>query len=458
MRLRQSLVAALLTMTAAFPTWAATYYVAPKDAKIVGTPDGSKGKPWASPLTALAKAKAGDTILLMDGSYDGLIIKDRAFTSPVTVRSLNGKKARLDRISVDGKSRNLVFQSLSVWPSNSGAKANRLQVSGTSSDIVFDGMDVRGSQDGSNYPNWSKADWLARDMKGIHSKGSSVTIKNSTLTGLGFAVVLEGPKTVALNNTIQGFSGDGLRVQGDNSVISGNRITDCVRYNANHPDAIQSWSQNGKPVTGLVIENNTILEWSNPKVSKYRCSLMGISFFDGFYDDITIRNNVVASTSYHGIALYGGRKAKIVNNTVVNIKGQAVSYPWIKVNSHKNGSPSRDVIQANNIAMSFSIQSNTTNKTISDNSVIKYPAKVLQDVTKFNYRPKADSGLVDTGDATYAPKTDIVNNKRPSGKAPDRGAYEANSSPAPSSDPNTTTDAAAPPPSSTTAGKWLVAP
>lgn len=450
MPLRQSLVAALFTIAAAFPSWAATIYVAPAGAKIAASPDGSKSKPWANPLTALGKAKAGDTILLLDGDYTELIIKNRAFDAPVTIRSANGKKARIERISVEGKSSNLVFQNLSVWASDpTKAGANRVQTGGT--DIVFDGLDVRSSKDATSYPTWNKNQWLSRNsMKGFSSTGTRITMKNSTFTGLGFAVVLSGPENNLLNNTIQGFRGDGLRVLGNNSIIRGNRITDCVRVDNNHMDGIQSWSRDGKPVKGLVIEGNTIIDWSNPVRAFGYCPLQGIGFFDGFYDDLVIRNNVIATSTYHGISVYGVRNAEITNNTVVNSKGENKSSPWLAVNNHKNGTPSTNVVTSNNLAMKFTGVSSAANKRVATaNSVILYPARVFQDITKFNYRPKAESGFVDTGDVTYAPATDIANNSRPAGGAPDRGAYEVNSKPVAATD----NPAPTPPP-----GKWLTAP
>ena len=168
-------------------------------------------------------AKAGDTILLMDGDYDNLVIKQRAFSSPVTIRSMNGKKARLERISVEDGSQNIVFHNLSVWPSDTSTSlGNRLQTGGSVKDIVFDGLDVRGDRNAASYPEWTKAQWEEHNMKGIHSRGTRVTIRNSTFTGLGFAVVLEGPETKVVNNSIRGFSHDGLRVLGNGSVIKGN--------------------------------------------------------------------------------------------------------------------------------------------------------------------------------------------------------------------------------------------
>jgi hypothetical protein len=432
---------------------ATTHYVAPKGATISGTPNGTKENPWRDPSKALSVAKAGDTILLMDGNYDGLIVKQRAFSSPVTIRSMNDKKARLERISIEDGSQNITFQNLSVWPSDtSTSKANRLQTGNSVKDIVFDGLDVRGDRNAASYPGWTKAQWEEHNMKGIHSRGVRVTIKNSTFTGLGFAVVLEGPQTKAVNNSIRGFSHDGLRVLGNESVIKGNLITDCVRINSNHPDGIQSWSVGGKPVDGLLIEGNAIIEWSNPTKSSIGCGLQGIGFFDGFYDNIVIRNNIVAITAYHGISVYGGRNLSIINNTVVNIGGKSVEYPFIKIADHKNGTPPSNVTRANNLAMQFSRSDKTINFKSNKNSVILSPAKVFVDIAKFDYRLKSTSTYIDSGDATFAPSTDVRDHRRPAGAGPDRGAYEMNSTPATQDSGSSTTS------TTSTAGKWLSAP
>jgi parallel beta-helix repeat protein len=191
---------------------------------------------------------------------------------------------------------------------------------------------------------------------------------------------------------------------------------------------MQSWVTNGSSVKDLTIEGNAIIEWSNPTKSRLRCQLQGIGFFDGFYDNLVIRNNVISVTAYHGISVYGARNAEVINNTVVNGKGSASTYPWIGVFKHKNGSPSKDVMVANNLAMGYHGKTNVTNRrTYTANSTITYPAKVFTDVTKFNYLPKVGSGFIDNGATTVAPKVDIRSYKRPAGKGPDRGAYETGS-------------------------------
>lgn len=381
MRLSRAALA-LLLMPLALPAWSATYYVAAKGAATSGTSDGSKARPYKTPDAALSKAKGGDTILLMDGSYGDLIVNNRSYTSPVTIRSMNGKKARANRISVEGKSSNLVVQNISVWPGNSDADRNdRVRAGSSSKDVVFDGLDVRSDANAGSYATWSKSKWAARNMKGINSTGTRVTVKNSTFTGLGFSAVLSGASNKALNNTIQGFSMDAVRVLGDNSVIQGNRIVDAVRVNGNHPDAIQSWSRNGKPVKGLVIADNTIIEWASKQKSPLSARVQGIGFFDGFFDDITVRGNTIAVTSYHGISIYGARRGSVTGNTVLNGKGQTSTYPWIGIYSHKNGKPSTDVKVTGNQAMKFTGKTNTGNRVVySGNSVIKDPSSQLTDL------------------------------------------------------------------------------
>lgn len=429
MRLRPYLLATGLILSAGAPSLAATYYVAPRDATPCAAPTGTQSCPFSTPDAAMSKAKAGDTILLKDGEYDGWEISGEAPATPITIRSQNGKSARLEWIRVTDGSQNLVIQNLSLWPSNPDtAGATRISVS-ESSQIIIDGMDVRSAEDAADYPNWDSDTWANRNIKGVQTRfGSNVTIRNSSFMGLGYAAVLLEDGDIFENNQIRGFSMDGLRVLGDDVVVRGNLITDCVRINANHPDGMQSWSQNGHPVKNMVIEGNAILEWSNPVVSAKRCRLQGIGFFDGWYDDITIVNNVISTTAYHGISLYGARRATVVNNTVVNGLSEKQSYPWIGIFKNKNGTPSTDVTVQNNLVMKMVASSSSTNRNVvRTNSIIGNPDKVFTDAAAFDYRPKADSGFIDTGNPDVAPPVDLRQYRRPAGNGPDRGAYETGS-------------------------------
>ncbi|MEZ5770712.1 MAG: choice-of-anchor Q domain-containing protein [Defluviimonas denitrificans] len=148
--------------------------------------------------------------------------------------------------------------------------------------------------------------------------------------------------------------------------------------------------------------------------------------FDGMFDGFVIRNNVIASTHYHGITINGALNSKIVNNTVVNITGQKTNYPWVMLSPHKNGTPSKNVDVANNLAMDIRVKPNPSLGHTVLNNVI--PGSIFNDFTapgNQDYTLKSGSSAIDKGAAAYAPQDDLVGAARPKGKAPDAGAYES---------------------------------
>jgi parallel beta-helix repeat protein len=426
MRLRRYLMAAAFMISTSVPGWAATYYIAPKGAKISATADGSQAKPWASVGSAIKVAKGGDTILLMDGLHGGIKLNNAAPDAPVTISSMNGKKAQVEWIYLLGTTRNFVFRDLSIWPSNLNAvERGRLVETGAGvSDVTFENLDIRGSVDAANYPAWTLEDWNKRRFTGIMTYGPRSAIINNKITGISFGIQTLGDNSLIANNRVSGFAGDGMRALGQKSTVRNNTVTDCVQVSANHMDGFQSWR-----VEGLVLDGNTIMEWTNTKVSPLRCKLQGIGLFDGFYNNLIIQNNVISISAYHGISVYGAQNAKIINNTVVSASGNPAKSPWLRVFPHKNGTPSTDVMVANNLAMSFGGTSSPANRVASiANTVITYPATMFSDVKRFNYIPKVASGFIDTGDIANASKADIMGTPRPVAKGPDRGAFEMQSS------------------------------
>jgi hypothetical protein len=194
----------------------------------------------------------------------------------------------------------------------------------------------------------------------------------------------------------------------------------------------------------MTVENNTFIEWNSPVVNPLRCALQGIGFFDGPYQDLIIRNNVISTAQYHGISVYGGINVKILNNTVVNNNGIEGSTPWIGVWNNKDGTPPQNVLVANNLAMSVGGDA-TSGVTFVNNSTLMGLSTVFQNIATFDYRPTSASGFIDTGDVGDAPPTDIVGAARPYGAGPDRGAYEISgtsggtTTPPPVTTPPTTT-------------------
>lgn len=424
------LAMALIALTTAWsqPVTAADYYVAADGVIFPGTPNGSLTHPWKTVTDALnsGRINGGDNILLMDGEH-GILKVQKSFTSAVTIKSQNARNAHVEYIYVLAPTNNLIVQDLKVWPTNPLVHPSVLVYSGSgTADNQFINLDIRAGKDAFNYINWSAADWLARAMDGAMMDGDRMEVRQSTFTGVHFGVVISGVDGVVASNLIDGFSADGLRGNGARGNFRDNIVKNCISVDGNHADGFQAFSSSA--ITGLVLERNTIIEWELVKSHPLRCGLQGIGMFDGFFDNLTIRNNVIAVRNGHGISVFGARHATITNNTVVNVDGIQPGYPWIGIFPNKNGTPSTDVIVANNIAMAYSGVTDKANRvSFINNRISRNPDFAYVDISTFNYEPKPTSRFIDAADPLYAPALDTDRHKRPSGAGPDVGAIEVGS-------------------------------
>ena len=411
----------------ASPALSETYYVAPLGATLSGAPAGTNSLPFPSIQAAFksGRVKGGDTLLLKDGAYGSVIIEaNAAFTSPVTIMSQNGKAAQFDRIRLGQDTRNIIFKNLSVWPrdpSTSGAYLVRSY--NTVTDITLDGLDIRSEENAADFMKWDAAKWGARKFHGIVLAGERNTIVRNTITAV-YDGISGGPDSLIADNIVNGYDGDGIRAV-SRGTVRGNKITNCVKTDANHDDGFQSFASNGGTITDLVLDSNVIIEWTGSANHPLRCTLQGIGLFGGPYVNLTVVNNVVSVSHSHGISIYGANGAMVLNNTIVNSRGLSGLVPYLAVRPLKDGTLSKDVLVANNLAMSISGAASAENGIVfRNNSIISLPSLVFENPAAFDYRPKVSSGYIDTADPTVAPPTDVTGQKRPSGLLPDRGAYE----------------------------------
>jgi hypothetical protein len=409
------------------PAASETYYVAPLETQLSGKPDGSEALPFLSIQAAFAsgKVKGGDTLLLQDGPYGRVILETNAtFTSPVTIMSQNGKAAHFDSIRLSQSARFITLKNLSVWPRDPAASGAFLVRSyNTVSDIRVEGLDIRSEDAAAEFMSWDAAKWGARKFNGIILEGQRNTIVGNTVTAV-YTGIFSGPGSLIADNVVNGFDGDGINAVSDTTVRN-NRITNCVKTDANHDDGFQSFASNGGTITNLVLDSNTIIEWMGPVSHPLRCTLQGIGLFGGPYVNLRIVNNLVSVSHSHGISIYGAYGAAVLNNTIVNNLGLSGVVPYLAVRPLPDGTPSKDVLAANNLAMSISGNSSTEYGIVfRNNSVIGLPSLVFENPFAFDYRPNNASGYIDTADSTVAPAKDIAGLPRPSGVAADRGAFE----------------------------------
>lgn len=382
-------------------------------------------------LAASKKLVAGDHVLFMAGYHGMLSVSGQNFTAPVTLMAAPGAAAHVDAIRVTASS-NITIKDLKVWTTGATTTVvSQVRADADTADITFQNLDVRAVDASVNYVSWDLATWTANKRNGIEMKGTRNSAIGNRVTGVNFGIAASGNGALIENNIIDGFSGDGMRALGDNSVIRGNRVQNCVKIDGNHADGFQSWSRgpNGAgsgTVYNLVIEGNKIFEWNNPTVSPLKCKLQGVGMFDGMYDGVKVSNNLVSSTQYHGIAIAGALNTLINNNTVTAPINTQQNYPWIKVSSHKNGTPSRNVRASNNTSNGMGVPPSTVNNVVVSNNVLvtNPPAEFVSPVGQnFALQPTAKSA--NAGAAAYATPVDILGVPRPRGSAPDTGAYES---------------------------------
>jgi len=375
---------------------------------------------------------SGDRVFLMDGYHGPLNLSDLKFSSKVSFAPVPGQTAHVDVINVINSS-NLVLDGLKVWPTSTAPGTTALVRSYPSaSDITFSNLDVRGHATAGNYMSWPLTTWTANKRPGFLMQGQQISAIGNRVTGVQKGIEALGQGALIEKNIVDGFSGDGLRALGDNSVVRGNKVQNCFDIDGNHDDAFQSFTRSPSGVPGggvqknLLIEDNKFFEWASSNTNPLRCMLQGIGMFDGMFDGVTIRNNVISVSAYHGIAVFGALNSTIINNTVVDAKGRAGNFAWIYVNNHKNGTRANNVVIANNLTTKMQ---NTTDATrnilVTNNLIVTSPSAEFTAASTQDYTLRATSKAANTGSAQYATPKDIMGVARPKGKGPDVGAYES---------------------------------
>lgn len=397
----------------------------------VSSPDPATTYPNFAALVKSGKIKGGDRVFLLDGYHGDVLIKGVRNASPVTVAPMPGQTAHMSQLHLYDSS-NFVFRDLKVWATSTSAPTTAMiRTIGSTTDVTFANLDVRSVETAPNYVTWNFAAWTANQRGGFLLDGNRITAIGNRITGARNSLLSQADNALIANNIIDGFSGDGMRANGDNTIVRGNKIQNCFKLDASHQDGIQSFSMGpGGPGTGtiynLTIENNKIFEWNTTATNALRCKLQGISMFDGMYENTVIRNNLVSVNAYHGLTIAGSRNGLITQNTVVNASGIVGPHPWIKIAYHKNGTPASNTMVANNTAMSVKLPTNTSlNVTAASNVVVTNFTTEFVSPTTRNYALQATAKSANAASTQYMTPADIAGTARPKGKGPDAGAYES---------------------------------
>jgi hypothetical protein len=435
----------------------------------------------ATPTTfssILDAATAGGVIYLNSGNYGVVSISNRKYSEFLTIKAGSGQTPILSSLTINTVS-HMVFSGLTVNGNGVRSKSpdGILVNLSSSNNVVFENNIVE-STSGAFPWEAETTDETAIDASIAPSDGINASqdycvaldsnqVKN-VFNGIyvgGDQVGTDGQNYMVADNAIDHFAGDGIDHSVTNIVIQGNHITNALDICGSkciHNDGIQGWNwddKSGITNKNVVIDSNYIQSQTVTNLA-LAVALQGIDLFDGFWDNVSITNNVVLVSSDTGISIAGVNGLHIINNSVMNIPlnggSQSRNYwmysgaTWITAGgtTHEGGTTS-NVIVRNNIApliaataptsgncpITEAFCSNTANPYVEEDhnlSLVQttYTAQNLfarfdTSAAQYNLELKgtvATNPAIGTGSASLMPTTDFLGHSR-SPSSPDLGAY-----------------------------------
>jgi hypothetical protein len=336
----------------------------------------------ATPTTftsILNTAAGGDVIYLNSGNYGAVSISNKKYSQFLTIKAGSGQTPVLSSLTVNTVS-HMVFDGLTI--NGNGARAKSpdgiLVNLASSNNVVFEDNIVESTSGAfpweAETTNETAIDASIAPSDGVSAAQDYCVALNSNqiknvFNGIyvgGDQVGTDGQNYMVADNTIDHFAGDGIDHSATNIMIQGNHITNALDICGSkciHNDGIQGWNwddKSGITNKNVLIDSNYIRSQTATNLA-LAVGLQGIDIFDGFWENVSITNNVVLVSSDTGISIAGVNGLHIINNSVMNIPlngvSQSLTYwmysgvTWITAGgtTHEGGTTS-NVIVRNNIA------------------------------------------------------------------------------------------------------------
>ena len=316
----------------------------------------------------------------MSGNYGDLrvCVYDTQISNPafVTIAAAPGQKPVLTSLLVcstnmwafDG----LKVQSLMAAAHSTGVLAfiGDQGASYPTSNIVLKNMTISSQDDVSG---WTQAQWVSNARSGFSAQSSAggnntkcISMTGSHISNVRVGAGLSANLTLFSGNEIDHFGDDGVDFAASGLSITKNYIHDNVTIGDGvHADAMQG--QIGVQVPGvasnnysqILIDSNTVIRQTDPKVPFPTIGLQGIDAFDSDWTNLTVTNNIVVTTACAGISFSSVHGGLIANNTAVNdrlLSNSSICSPGIGVGDKTHqGSSSNGVALRNNLANQMTV-------------------------------------------------------------------------------------------------------
>jgi len=324
------------------------------------------------PKNVGAPIKAGDTIILYGGLHGELFIQSYINSDYITVKAATGHVPIIKSCFIQ-TAKNWRFENITFSSEPYGIYINDKLVLLESSNFLgpVNDIEIKNCHIYSTLSQWITAeDWNTKASYGIFVLGNNILLENNIIENISFGITLAGDYIQAKNNTINHFSGDGLRIVGSNNLVESNLIKNAYEVSENHGDGIQSFTTGGVIADNNIVRKNIIIHYEDPN-HPLLGDMQGIGCFDGPFNNWTVENNVIVAETYHGITFLGGVNINIINNTVIDPNPTNTPSPtWIMINDDTSPPEflTSNCVVKNNISSYIYIKPNSN--TISGNNLI----------------------------------------------------------------------------------------
>lgn len=368
--------------------------------------NGSKDAPWSTlhavidaNLFANGTIKPGDTIYLRSGAHGPIKLSSNN-SDFITIAADADATPVISFVDITGSKwiiKGLRIQSLG---------STLVNIQSSASNIITIGNHILSQED---VRAWSRADWQQYSSTAVAVRGQCTTILDNNIENIRWGIFASADHALIQGNIINNIADDGMQVTASDITVRGNRLTNFLDIgDGNHADIIQAYNLTESVFHDITIDSNVGISQTDPVLPFPNLDVQGITEFDGKWNGYNVINNVVVTSHWHGISIYGAANANLINNTVFGNNPRVV--PWIGVFDSKTGSHPVNNIVRNNLAGTFHFPS--TGYTQDHNVVVRVPASAVVRFDRTNHifdlGLKAGSRAIGAGTTIGAPATDIT--------------------------------------------------
>jgi Ca2+-binding RTX toxin-like protein len=328
---------------------------------------------------ALASLKAGDTIRLAPGNYGDVSIRDKAFTTDVTIKSLDPNNPAEVRSLFIYKSSGINFDNIDVnfTPTETTTTATSAVRITSSSDISFTNAEVTGGPAITGVlPTATDTDKTGNVIglptgRAVNLEWSTdIRVQGNDISGFHKGVVLyQSSKVQIRDNEIQDVrTGTISGSQVHDLVVDGNTLSSSHPWNwgaGDHADFIHLWTDTkmSGPSTNITITNNHISQGDG-------VAILGIYLDDNGnnlgFKNVNISDNVILNGNAMGIRLENTFDSKITENVFLQTSGTSKNAPGVYITDKTH-----NVDISNNVLGFIKDVENTNGAYIHDNVMVQ---------------------------------------------------------------------------------------